>query len=129
MARRRTNRKRPLSRIDPRRRNPSPTKRPRLHRVDDITPFITPVIRQLSVHRQVKRQLPSRLIQRFAAPELPTRNSFSRYLDPSRILPNLPIKDIICAKRAIRREVLFASGKGGSRVSKPKFTPNSRIRC
>lgn len=35
----------------------------------------------------------------------------------------------ICARRKIRREVLFASGKGGSKVRPPKYKQQSTVQC
>lgn len=39
------------------------------------------------------------------------------------------IKSAICAKRKIRREVLFAMGKGGGNHRPPRYTLESKIRC
>lgn len=35
----------------------------------------------------------------------------------------------VCVARSRRREVLLALGKGGSGVSKPKYTWKSQVRC
>lgn len=39
------------------------------------------------------------------------------------------IKNAICAKRKIRREVLFATGKGGGNHRPPSYSLESQIRC
>ena len=44
--------------------------------------------------------------------------------------PTLPLKKAVtCARRTIRKQVLFAKGKGGGRHKKPTFNSNSNIRC
>jgi hypothetical protein len=35
----------------------------------------------------------------------------------------------VCARRSIRKEVLFANNKTGSGNAKPKFTEQSKIKC
>lgn len=35
----------------------------------------------------------------------------------------------VCAKRSIRRQVIFANGRGGTRVKKPTYKPSSEVRC
>lgn len=36
---------------------------------------------------------------------------------------------LLCARRAIRKEVIFSLGRGGSKVKKPKYQTNSKINC
>lgn len=40
-----------------------------------------------------------------------------------------PARAFLCARRKIRREVLFAAGVGGTKTRKPKFTQQSSVRC
>jgi hypothetical protein len=40
-----------------------------------------------------------------------------------------PKKSLVCAARALRREVIFASGKGGKRGQKKPIWRNKDIRC
>lgn len=43
---------------------------------------------------------------------------------------HLPKRAIICARRSIRKEVLFAKNKTGrTGQKKPHFNPNSNLRC
>lgn len=41
----------------------------------------------------------------------------------------IPKKLDICGKRMVRREVLHATGKAGSRVRPPKYTAKSAVKC
>lgn len=45
------------------------------------------------------------------------------------LISEIPKRALLCARRKIRKEVLFASGKGGSKVKPPKFNRNSDLRC
>lgn len=40
-----------------------------------------------------------------------------------------PSKVLLCIKRKIRKEIIHAKGKAGSRTRTPRFTLNSRIKC
>lgn len=52
------------------------------------------------------------------------QQSFINYANNSHL-----IKNAICAKRKIRREVLFATGKGGGNHRPPSYSLESQIRC
>lgn len=52
------------------------------------------------------------------------QQSFINYANNSYL-----IKNAICAKRRIRREVLFATGKGGGNHRPPSYSLESQIRC
>lgn len=52
------------------------------------------------------------------------KQSFVNYANNSHL-----IKNVICAKRKIRREVLFATGKGGGNHRPPSYSLESQIRC
>lgn len=52
------------------------------------------------------------------------KQSFVNYANNSHL-----IKNVICAKRKIRREVLFATGKGGGSHRPPSYSLESQIRC
>ena len=39
------------------------------------------------------------------------------------------VRSAVCAKRKIRRAVLFATGKGGGNHRPPRYTLESQIRC
>lgn len=43
--------------------------------------------------------------------------------------PNRMARAFVCARRKIRREVIFASGKGGKKISAPKYNNQSKIKC
>lgn len=36
---------------------------------------------------------------------------------------------LLCARRAIRKEVLFSKGRGGSKVKKPSYNEKSKLNC
>lgn len=83
-----------------------------------------------SFHRSNARShaLAKRLI-RSAIPITPVKahaiqQSFINYANNSHL-----IKNAICAKRKIRREVLFATGKGGGNHRPPSYSLESQIRC
>ncbi len=42
---------------------------------------------------------------------------------------SIPRSAIICARRKIRKEVIFAKNKGGSGNRRPKFNENSQLHC
>ncbi|AZL82714.1 hypothetical protein [Apis mellifera associated microvirus 37] len=108
-----------------------PASLPRLHRRYDFAP--TPSFDTLYPSRPLRRPP----VQRFVFPARvltsPARRVASvpnRYIPKLSVpVPRITIRDLVCAKRAIRREVLFASGKGGSKVARPKFTSVSKIKC
>lgn len=52
------------------------------------------------------------------------QKSFIDYANNSHL-----IKNVICAKRKVRREVLFAIGKGGGNHRPPSYSLESQIRC
>lgn len=52
----------------------------------------------------------------------------SPFLNAQTITPELTERAIICAKRTIRREVLFASKKTGKGAKSPR-KPQSKVRC
>lgn len=83
-----------------------------------------------SFHRSNARShaLAKRLI-RSVVPITPVKahaiqRSFINYANNSHL-----IKNAICAKRKIRREVLFATGKGGGNHRPPSYSLESQIRC
>jgi len=39
------------------------------------------------------------------------------------------LRGLICAKRQIRKEVIHAMGRGGSKVRPPQYKPQSQIKC
>lgn len=41
----------------------------------------------------------------------------------------LPKNTLVCVRRKIRKEVILATGKGGSKRKRPRFNKNSHIRC
>lgn len=64
----------------------------------------------------------------FARRPLPAKRAFNPF-DPLRIV-RLPRRAVICVKRSIRREVLFALGKGGKNGGKTyRRTPDSYYSC
>ncbi|UDN67815.1 hypothetical protein [robinz microvirus RP_133] len=67
-----------------------------------------------------------------APARLESRSDPARYLRatvPHAIGFQIPHKVLVCAKRKVRRRVIFASGRGGSRVRKPKRNVYSDVRC
>jgi len=76
--------------------------------------------RQVKAFTKVNKP-PSRLL-----PPNPYSPLFSA---PSRVTPRVSLDPFICARRAIRREIMFALGRGGSKVSRPKFTSKSKVKC
>lgn len=82
-----------------------------------------------SFHRSNARShaLAKRLIRSVVpiTPKVKTHaQSFVNYANNSHL-----IKNVICAKRKIRREVLFATGKGGGNHRPPSYSLESQIRC
>lgn len=43
--------------------------------------------------------------------------------------PSLLRKTLVCVRRKERREVIHANGRAGSRVAKPVWNKNSKVRC
>jgi len=61
----------------------------------------------------------------------PYKNLYPRVEPLHRIAPNLPKNAVVCVRRAVRREVLFATGRGGSRKKQRPHRRNetSNIHC
>lgn len=47
----------------------------------------------------------------------------------TKVLNYKPIKATICARRAIRKEVIHALGKAGGLVSPPRYNKDSKVVC
>lgn len=105
----------------------------RSYRISHIPSLVASPVR-LSLSRSFKRSnarshaLAKRLIR--SVPITPwvkahaIQKSFIDYANNSHL-----IKNVICAKRKIRREVLFATGKGGGNHRPPSYSLESQIRC
>lgn len=104
----------------------------RSYRISHIPSLVASPVR-LSLSRSFKRSnarshaLAKRLIR--SVPITPVKahaiqQSFINYANNSHL-----IKNTICAKRKIRREVLFAIGKGGGNHRPPSYSLESQIRC
>lgn len=52
-----------------------------------------------------------------------------RVLKNFNVINNLPKEALVCARRKIRKEVIFASGRGGSKVRPPRHNFNSKLWC
>lgn len=76
--------------------------------------------------RQVKKRLRNYHVRSPSPSSLP-RVDITRFYNPSR--PRLRPEHFVCARREIRREVIFASGRAGSRVSRPVFNSQSKVKC
>lgn len=103
----------------------------RSYRISHIPSFIASPVR-LSLSRSLMRNnaRPSALAKRLvrSAVSIPkahaVQQSFVNYANNSQV-----IKNTICAKRKIRREVLFATGKNGGSHRPPSYSLESQIRC
>ena len=76
-------------------------------------------VRNYHIRKPVTRFLPNLDVNRFYNP--------ASVLSSSRL--HVRLDPFVCARRAIRREVIFASGRGGSRVARPRFTSQSKVKC
>ena len=125
--------KRSRTRIDSRKRGYSiPTANPRLFSIRHVVPVRTLPLSSLQDNRLrswSNYQIPPTHVSVRSARPLkprriisPTHNLFS--------FERLPKHAVVCVRRKIRREVLFASGHGGGR-HKRKYnrSQNSKIRC
>lgn len=126
MAKRKTNKNNIVRRTNTIRRAPA---RPRLHDAKnyyskfslDQTPYYVQYERASKAKRTPIEPERSSVSQSFK----PT--NFGKFHSPINI--NLKPKDIVCAKRQIRREVIHALGYGGQKVKPPKYNSQSKIKC
>lgn len=64
-----------------------------------------------------------------------TQSSFKPFKQIQSVYPSsllqiqAPKRSFTCARRTIRREVLFARGRAGSGNRKPHYTQRSKVRC
>lgn len=106
----------------------------RSYRISHIPSLVASPVR-LSLSRSFKRSnarshaLAKRLIR--SVPITPVtkahttiKQSFVNYANNSHL-----IKNVICARRKVRREVLFATGKGGGNHRPPSYSLESQVRC
>lgn len=105
----------------------------RSYRISHIPSLVASPVR-LSFSRSFKRSnarshaLAKRLIRSFPiTPRVKAhaiQQSFIHYANNSHL-----IKNVICARRKVRREVLFATGKGGGNHRPPSYSLESQVRC
>lgn len=98
------------------------------------TPTVRPLIRTVLVEpapyqpppRRGKRQSPTVAVRAtFRSTDRSTRSPF---LNATMVSPQLTERAILCAKRNIRREVIFATKRTGKGASAPRRKP-SKVRC
>lgn len=92
--------------------------------------------------RRISRLQPiqdNRLFQPLTIVERPVMTIYSKpakvYNNPnirkrgSSLFTNIPKSALICARRKIRKEVIFAKNKNGSGNKKPRHNENSKLYC
>lgn len=99
-----------------------------------LSPTVRPLIRTVLVEREPFNPPPRRTIrnsptvQSRATGRSNNRKVRSPFLTAQGITPLLTERAIICAKRTIRREVLFATKRSGRGAKSPR-RPRSKVRC
>ena len=95
-----------------------------------FVPSALPPRRRLSIYRN---NAPLALAKRLVRLDVsnPVKSPLKKVYNPlvQTLINKDVIKSAICAKRKIRREVLFATGKGGGNHRPPRYTLESKIRC
>lgn len=97
-------------------------------------PTVRPLIRTVLVEpetfsappRRGKRQSPTLAVR--ATIRSTDRRTRSPYLNATMVTPQLTERALECAKRSIRREVIFATRKTGKGARSPRRTP-SKVKC
>ncbi len=75
------------------------------------------------------RKIPRTIIKTIRRAKSPTPKLFNAYL-PHKLAVKVPRRALLCLKRGIRKQVMFAIGKSGrSGQKKPKFNQHSTYRC
>lgn len=112
-----------------------PTARTPLHRsLPIIKPITMPTIQQWNPPQRDHRRVPNqrKIHVNFSGTPVtfrPAPNKMAKYYPSSLLQPVVPKRAFICARRTIRKEVIFATGRNGRNKNKPRFTPKSQIRC
>jgi hypothetical protein len=96
-------------------------------------PTVRPLIRTVLVEREPFSSPPRK---RTASPQVPVRATFrssdrqtrSPFLNATTLSPQLTERAILCAKRGIRREVIFATKSTGAGAKAPRRN-RSKTRC
>lgn len=97
--------------------------------------FFTPSVRPL-IRTVLAQPAPQRFRKRTQSPLVPVRASMrsfgkatrSPFLNATLVTPQLADRAIVCAKRNIRREVLFAIRRTGKGSGSPR-RPKSKVKC
>lgn len=107
---------------------------PRSRLAYSTSPVRSPLIRTVLVEPEVlqprprRGQMASPAVQSRATGRSSDRRIRSPFLNATMVTPELTERAILCAKRSIRREVLFATKQTGKGAKSPKPF-RSKVRC
>lgn len=87
------------------------------------TQTLKPLKRVLKQPKVVQYEYQNQNIQKNRAP------TALKLYDVQQPTKTIPKETTVCSRRDTRRQMVFASGSGGGKVSKPIFTQQSKIKC
>lgn len=100
------------------------TQKPRLHSYPKPPP---PIIQDGRFYSPLKKELRPLLDVQGLPAQIKAIPLLKKY-SPTALF-KADRRSLLCARRKIRKEVIFAKGRGGRKNSKPRFNHNSKIGC